>query len=521
MKKREIQKGLSRRDFLKGAAIGAGAAVLCGLAPKASGASQLPQRWDEEADVVVVGYGAAGSAAAMVAQEAGAKVLILEKHEAGGGSTCMSGGFFVSPSDAEGAVDYLLACAQAGDGMSFDLDRAMLSAWAEEAVRNADWIKSIGGEVGVFIPSGWYREFKGAESYKSWGPTKTPFGRGLWQILSGAVAARGIAVAYGTSVKELLLNEKGEVAGVMGESGGREFAIRARKATILTCGSFDHNETMKKNYLKVYPQYSVGHLGNTGDAITLAAKVGAALWHMNAASCTLCHKFPEIPAAFVSGILYFAKHRSVILVNKYGDRFVNEALPYDAVCKALEWFDPMKRDFPSIPCWCIFDEKARIQGSAGFSLQLGTVVYKWSRDNREEIDKGWIIQADTLRDLSDRTGMDPPRLENAVRIYNDYAKSGKDPVLGREKPILIEGPPFFGLKGYPGLFSTCGGPRINEKAQVMDVRARIVPRLYAAGGASTFAAAFLYPLSGTMIGDAFAMGRIAGRNAAGESPWDR
>jgi len=520
MKKREIQKGFSRRDFLKGAALGAGGAALCRIAPKTSDAGEVPRRWDEEADVVVVGYGAAGSAAAIVAHDAGSKVLMLEKHEAGGGSTCMSGGFFVSPSDADGAVDYLLACAQAGDGSSFDLDRATLYPWAEEAVKNADWIKSIGGEVGVFIPSGWYREFKGSESYKSWGPTKTPFGPGLWQILSGAVAARGIAVAYKTYVKELLLNQKGEVAGVMGESGGREIAIRARKATILTCGSFDHNETMKKNYLKVYPQYSVGHLGNTGDAITLAAKVGAALWHMNAASGTLCHKFPEIPAAFVSAILYFAKNRSVILVNKYGDRFVNEALPYDAVSKALEWFDPMKRDFPNIPSWCLFDEKARLQGSAGFSFQLGTVAYKWSRDNKEEIDKGWIIQTDTLKDLSYRTGMELQRLENAVRIYNDNAKGGNDPVLGREKPIPLEGPPFFALKGYPGLFGTCGGPRINEKAQVMDVRARIVPRLYAAGAASIFAVAFLYPLSGTMIGDAFTMGRIAGRNAAGESPWN-
>lgn len=520
MKKGDMQKGVTRRDFLKGAAVGAGAAALYGLAPKASGAGQISQRWDEETDVVVVGYGAAGSAAAIVAHDAGTKVLMLEKHEEGGGPTRMSGGFFVSPSGADGAVDYLLACAQAGDGMSFDLDGAMLSAWAEEAVKNADWIKSLGGEVGIFIPSGWYREFKGSGSYKSWGPTKTPFGPGLWQILSGAVAARGIAVAYGTSVKELLLNPKGEVAGVMAESGGREIAIRARKATILTCGSFDHNETMKKNYLKAYPQYSVGHLGNTGDAVTLAAKVGAALWHMNAASCTLCHKFPEIPAAFVSAILYFAKDRSVILVNKYGDRFVNEALPYDAVSKAVESFDPMKRDFPGIPCWCIFDEKARTQGSAGFSLRLGTAGYKWSRDNQEEIDKGWIIQADTLRDLSDRTGTEPSRLQNAVRIYNDHAKAGNDPVFGREKPIPIEGPPFFALKGYPGLFSTCGGPRINEKAQVTDVRAQIVARLYAAGAASTFAVAFLYPLSGTMIGDAFAMGRIAGRNAAGESPWD-
>ena len=512
-------KKLSRRDFIKAAVAGAGATIFASASLRAE-ATQPLEKWDEKADVVIVGYGAAGAAAAIVAHDAGTKVLVLEKCEAGGGSTFMSGGFFVSPSDVEGAVEYLMACARAGDAASFDLNKGMLAIWAKEAMKNADWIKGLGGEVGVFIPGGWYPDFKGANSYKSWGPTKVAFGPGLWQILSNAVAARGIAVAYRTSVRELLPHKKGEVAGVMAESGGREIAIRARKATILTCGSFDHNETMKKNYLKTYPQYSVGHLGNTGDAIVLATRVGAALWHMNAAPGTLCHKFPEVPAAFVSGILYFAKNRSVILVNKHGDRFVNEALPYDAVAKALDFFDPMKHDFPNIPCWCVFDEKARIQGSAGFSFQLGTAVYKWSRDNKEEIDKGWIIQADRLRDLSDRTGMELPRLENSVRIYNDNAKAGKDPDFGREKPIPIEGPPFFALKGYPGLFGTCGGPRINEMAQVMDVRARIVPRLYAAGGASTFAVAFLYPLSGTMIGDAFAMGRIAGRNAAAETPCD-
>ncbi|MCK7503492.1 MAG: FAD-dependent oxidoreductase [Desulfobacterales bacterium] len=139
-------KDVSRRKFLELTALGAGAATLGGLTIGLgeAHAAEKDRQWDRQADVVVVGYGGAGAAAAIAAHDEGASVLILEKGEAGGGSTYYSGGFFVSPRDVDGAVRYLMECARAADREHFDLDRDGLKDWATQAVQNESWVRARG-----------------------------------------------------------------------------------------------------------------------------------------------------------------------------------------------------------------------------------------------------------------------------------------------------------------------------------------------------------------------------------------
>jgi len=511
-----MEKKKNRREFLKtiGVAGIGGVATYAALGSKPAKAKGPSVKWDKEADVVVIGYGGAGAAAAIAAADAGAKVLILEKMDKGGGSTYMSGGNFSSPSDVEGATKYLMACARAADGEYFDLDVDFARAWAEEAGKNKKWVESLGIKVKMYIPKGWF-DIEGRESYMSYG--KIPkAGIGLWNGLTDAVNARNVEAMYNIKDSELVTREDGEVLGIIAQ--GR--AIKARKAAILTCGGIDYNEKLKKNFLKAYPKYSVGHLGNTGDAIKLAAKTGADLWHMTAVCGNLCHKFPERPVANFSALQTGSGNQAVIIVSKYGTRFTNESLPYDSFEKALDSFDAVKRDFPNIPCWCIFDEKTRLKGPAGIGSPMGGPIYGWSVDNSEEIAKGWIIKADTIKALARKINVDPSVLDKSVSTYNGYCAKGHDPDFGREKGLIpIDKPPYYAAKGYPGMWGTSGGPRINKNAQVMNVRGEPVKRLYAAGNASAVSVTFLYPLGGTAIGDCFAMGRIAGRNAAAETPW--
>ena len=84
-------KGLNRRGFLKGAVLGAGTVALVSVGAGKAAAARIPNRWDREADVVVVGFGGTGAAAALEAHDNGAKVLIIEKAPMAGGSTAISG----------------------------------------------------------------------------------------------------------------------------------------------------------------------------------------------------------------------------------------------------------------------------------------------------------------------------------------------------------------------------------------------------------------------------------------------
>jgi succinate dehydrogenase/fumarate reductase flavoprotein subunit len=476
-------------------------------------------RWHGEVDVIVVGYGGAGAAAAIAAHDAGAKVLILEKDTKGGGSTYYSGGFFVSPRDVEGAVSYLMYCAKAGGNEYFDVDVDRLTAWAAEAVKNEPWVRSLGAEDVFVSLKGWY-DVPGAASYTSCQLKPDPTGVGLWQVLSAAVTKRKIEVMYEASVVDLIT--KGEapgkidVLGVVVAKGQKSASIRAKKGVILTCGGFDYDESMKKNFLAAYPNYSVGHPGNTGDAIKLVSKTGADLWHMTGTSATMCYKFPEVPVAYPSMLQLAAAGLSVIFVSKYGERFVNEASgSYDLVAKALYNWDVVKRDFANIPCWCVFDEKARLKGPAGVPIPFGKPIYTWSADNSAEIAKGWVIKADSLEELAAKLSVDTAVLKKTIADYNQYCAGKKDPDFGRELGLIpLDAAPYYAVKGYPGLWGTAGGPKINVNAEVMDVKGQPIRRLYAAGNASGFSFPHMYPLSGTAIGDCFAMGRIAGRSAA-------
>lgn len=511
---------INRRGLLTTVAAGASATAVGGLGG-VSPAMGNEQEWTRETDVVVIGYGGAGAAAAIAAHDAGASVLIIEKTESGGGSTRYSGGFFVSPRAVEGAVDYLMHCARAGDGHHYDMDRESLVAWAEEAQHNADWIRELGGDPFATL-KGWY-DVPGAADYVSWQPRPNSTGVGLWNVLDEAIRTRGIEVIYDSGASEMVMGTAdrsdgtsgSDVAGVIAGTGAQRMAIRVKKGVILTTGGFDYDETLKQSYLRTYPMYSVGHPGDTGDAIRLAGKAGAAMWRLTSTSANVCHKVDGVAEAYPSSIQLSAANRSMIMVDRRGKRFIDEALNYDAVAKSLDHFDAAKREYPRNPCWIVFDDAARQAGPAGLPNPIGDPVHGWSADNSDEIEKGWILQGKSVEELAQKMDVDAGALADTLQRYNTGAEAGTDPEFGRTLGLrALQGPPYYAIKAYPGLWATGGGPRIDTSARVIDTGGQPIARLYAAGSASSFCLSFLYPLSGTAIGDCFAMGRIAGKHAA-------
>ena len=159
---------------------------------------------------------------------------------------------------------------------------------------------------------------------------------------------------------------------------------------------------------------------------------------------------------------------------------------------ALAQFDFEKGVYACAPYYRIFDETKRLAGPiAGtswpedkFPPELGGQP-EWSKDNSKEIEKGWIKKGDTIEALAAAIGedMDPALLKATVENYNRYCAQKKDPEFDRAPETLlpINKPPYYAINLWPGNCNTLGGPRRNEKAQVLDTDKKPIPRLYSAG----------------------------------------
>jgi len=531
--------GISRRGFIKGTVAGAGAVAALGLgAVGAEAKVTVPKKWTKEADVVIIGYGGAGACAAIEAHDAGAKVLILEKLKVSGGNTGISGGGILSPTNAEEAYTYITGLYEFSHS---DMDKDLVRLYADESVKNIDWVKSLKPGTGAIVYGGaGYAKVPGAKSMKKYQITGEGKGlqgssKNLWNLFTYAVEEkRKIPVLLETPVRELITNAKGEVIGLVATSQGKEITIRAKRAVVMTLGGYEFNKQDLQNFVKGYPVYALGSPGNTGDGLRMAQKVGAGLWHMNGTSCPLGIKTPEFEAAFPA-VISTPRH---IMVDKHGRRFVNEkAVELHAGLLAVDHFDTHELEYPRIPSYVIFDEVARKAGPISALAGMGHAgrQYKWSADNSREIEKGWILKGNTVAELAGKIKtMKSATLEATVARWNeDVAKGGDtlfhrpirsgDPSNPAYKELAtalwsapIDKPPFYAIELHPALLNTQGGPRRNTRSQMLDAFGKPIPRLYCAGEFGSMWG-IIYQGAGN-IGECVVFGRIAGRNAAAEKP---
>lgn len=525
--------GFSRRDVIKSAVLGTGAIAIGGLVPRKADAAKVPKKWDLEADVVVVGYGGAGAAAAITAHDAGAKVLMLEKapEKYKGGNTRVSGNLTLCPNNIDKAVTYFKAMS---GPYQDNISDEMWRAFATEMFNNTAWLGKLGAELIPFAMLE-FPDLPGSDCVVTYTHKKGPLGQArLWdQIIEPAVASRKIKILYETPAMRLVKRDS-EIVGVIAEQKGKKVHIRAKKAVILTCGGFENNQTMVRNYLSDMPNcYPMGTPYNTGEGITMAMEVGADIWHMNnIAGPYFYFKVPEIN---VSSRLR-VQGKSYIFVARDASRFVAES-PTLVIEDGKQVY-PEKhgkiykngryiQNPTPVPVHLVFDESVRKAGglcgkAAGWTWSWDVIygdLYNWSKDNSREIEKGWIKKADTIGDLAKAVRLTPDALENTVKRYNKFCQEGADLDFNRRPQSMapIQTPPFYIMELSPTFINTQGGPRKNKDAQIMDVNDKPIPRLYSAGELGSIWG-FQYQGGGN-VGECFAFGRIAGRNAAKEKPW--
>jgi succinate dehydrogenase/fumarate reductase flavoprotein subunit len=571
-------KRVSRRKFITG--LGAGL-VVGGVAGAAAGSlgfprtitttekvvqqPWLPAKWDQEADVVVVGYGGAGAVTAITAHDAGANVLVVEKTPSlaslgiagqiisgGGGNTHLNGGLIVVPSDVSSGATHARYLSWGTTPM------AVCQAWAELANKIPAYLDNLGLKYNTRDNTGEMSNLPGASSITTC--TVNGGGAALFHALDQAVQSRKIQVVFNTSVTDLIQDpDTREVLGVAAlsyptpspsesvwrepTSGGTVVNIKANKAVVLCTGGLEYNDQMKASFLKMYPAHFYGWIYNTGDGVRMASEAGADLWHLNMFSGRCVPWFPDNDMAY--GYFINTSH-PMILTDKYGKRYADES----SSAAGHNWwvllddFNINVPEYTRIPTFLVFDETFRTKngpissyGGIACPPQLGGL--KWSSDNSAEVAKGWIQKGNTPAELAAAINqtkyvgwnsddsvsvpsginvhIDPDVLTATITNYNKYCAAGKDPDFGRNPQTLLplNTPPYYAVPLWPGGPNTQGGPVRNEKAQVLDVNANPIPRLYSAGELGSIWA--LYPTGGGNNSELLTFGQIAGKNAAAET----
>jgi succinate dehydrogenase/fumarate reductase flavoprotein subunit len=488
------------------------------------------QKWDLETDVVVVGFGGAGAAAAIEAHDADAEVIILEKapHNLPGGNTGCCAGYMLVPSSVCEGIDYYRALA-----FGTVENEELIDTMAKKIDEVPAWLKKL--DVPLVIED---RQMPGTFPTLPGSRVDQILVKGgghvAFKILEENVKRRDIKVLYETPGTRLIQDSSTmEIHGVLSRKNNATLYVKARKGVVLACGGYQNNQEMLRNFN--YPGIRFCHSGtpyNTGDGIMMAATAGAKLWHM--ASFEIMNFAIKAPSDLFNcsaSLPYHPMNGSYIFVNKYGKRFMPESRRlghYKGDIEATN-FDHSHAEYPNMPPYLIFDEKFRKQGPLVPEQNLGPQtltwmivhkLYKWSEDNSREIEKGWIAKGDTIGELAEKLGIEAQGLAETVEKFNAYCEQSSDPEFKRGPDSMspLQSPPFYGTELGLNIINTQGGPAHNARCQVIGENNEPIPKLYAAGELGSFFG-HLYQ-GGSNFPEALAFGRIAGRNAAMEVPWE-
>lgn len=536
-----MSKTISRRSFLKGAALSAAAFGAMGVGltsvsaeESANGADKYT--WDREVDMLVVGYGLAGAVACVQAYDIdpNARILMLEKMPdgLGGGNSRASGQTIVVPQyeDRETFKKYLKACNEPNP-----IPEEYMDWWVDRFATQTNWLKEKAAEVDYeygYVGGGelkWgslvteFAGFPGSDFVGCSGHLRSKtagsfeYG-GCWNAFEKLVQKRNIEVLYSTPVTDLVQDgETKEVYGVVAkDANGKEIRIRAVKGVLLACGGFENNLEMQRNYHGEDTVFTGGTPGNTGDGITWLMKAGAQMWHMRnqtqSGGFWLGIKVPEYEATFFRNFTF--KGGNWIEVDSDSQRFYNESGSYHRQhMKYIQY--GRYADLPhhrANPVHLIFDDttrQAQSVASQWLSWPVTSEGASWSSDNAAEIEKGWIVKADTIEELAEKIGRDPETLKATIDRYNAMAEAGVDEDYARTAETMapIATAPFYAVELTASLVATTGGAKRNTKGEVLDWDDQPIKGLYEAGELGSYVSN-LYQ-NGVFLAECVASGRSA------------
>ncbi|MEG0374502.1 MAG: FAD-dependent oxidoreductase, partial [Raoultibacter sp.] len=498
---------VSRRGFLQKAgfaAVGAaalGTVGLVGCSSEPTKAFWMPEKWDEETDLVVVGYGASGVTAAITGVEEGLGVIVLEKspNPDGGNFGCSTGQIQSSlkPNDLN---EQLEKWAHFNMGAMPEDAALMYKTLSEHEMAMPDWLEGIGLELATEERD--YKDPSRAIGTNWYSARGDGGGAELWANFHEIATDKGVDIRLATPAKSLIQNpETKEIVGVVAQDAeGNERTIKANKAVIMACGGFENNPLMQGYYtewgVRLWPW---GTKYNTGDGIAMCTAVGAQMWHLNGVEWgNLCYRLAseEVECAVTNDNNTFLPTGvyNFLLVNKEASRYICETEFFSHEPKfgrhhqTYVNMDLKSYEFTNMPFWLVFDQTAFEAGPIyGGSTRVtrknsycGVQGYLDDWNNEEAVQKGWIFKGSTIEELAAKiegtapsgakiSGLDPAALKATVDTYNGYAASGEDPEFARTAKTMapVETGPFYAIEMALTTINTQGGPRRNEFCQSM------------------------------------------------------
>jgi succinate dehydrogenase/fumarate reductase flavoprotein subunit len=474
----------------------------------------LPEKWDVETDVIVVGTGDAGGPAAIRAYDAGAEVIVIDKGDFFGGCSVLGGGncqlACTHIQVEQGVVDTPELAFK--EQMEFGLYRSnpeVLQTWIDTSDEFASWQEDVcdleWAKLGLQEPASVPRSHRAA-TYRD-----QPEGSGIIFSMkfTEQFEKRGIEVLLQHKMTKIYREPDGPALGLEVETPNGVVNMRARKGIVVATGGFKGNPQMIRAWYPLFDETLIWSgwpdVLPTGDGHLCVMNIGGGVVDMSfimefsgklGSRQYVRWDRPHFDNPSTSTGLPNGKLGHIVFVENEGNRYLNEA-GWEAG-HTLPWLPHMI---------AFLNIKGRPRMEWMVTDQVGAEDVGWT--NQEAaflnpdptktpcVEPGWVAKADTIAELASQMGVSAANLEATINRYNGFAAAGEDADFARPAPLYpVATPPFWAARWCRMTHDQCTGIRVNQKMQVVDQmyqwmpeggdsvpisQEKVIPHLYAAG----------------------------------------
>ncbi|MFL2097830.1 flavocytochrome c [Marinilactibacillus psychrotolerans] len=438
---------------------------------------------NDKVDIVVVGAGGAGMAAAISAKLSGANVVLVEQlNEIKGNTIKSSAGMnaseskFQSKQNVEDSNECFFQETYKGGNQAND--KELLKYFVNHSADAIDWLDGLGITLSDLTKTG------GMSVNRTHRPADgSAIGQYLVSGLLKKIKELNIPILFQSKAEKLLVKNS-KIVGVQIEDNLKEKKKILADCVIVTTGGFGANKVLLQKYA---PQLdgiiTTNHPGTQGSGIQMIQAIGGAVRDLNQVQI-----HPTVHQE--TGILVTEALRGegALLVNKWGNRFVEELDRRDVVSDAI-----LKLEEPY--AYLIFNNKIRKRVPAVSFYEYKKMVYS----------KG------SIKELAQYLKMTENNLKQSVKVWNVPPVSQSVREGATETPM--NGGPYFAIKIAPGIHHTMGGVKINIHAEVLNKNGESIKGLYAAGE-TVGGLHGQNRIGGNAIAETIVFGRTAGDKAA-------